>query len=221
MAKFKGKFITFEGGDGSGKSTQMRMLREHLVARGYDVVATVEPGGTKIGDRLREILLRSESKEIRPDAELFLYAASRAQLMGEVIIPSLAAGKIVLCDRFTDSTIAYQGHGRGLDMKLIRKLNEWATRKVKPGLTILLDCSESCGLRRTVRRFDAGVAPGEDRFEKEGVGFHKKVRNGYLDIARRDPRRVKVVNGEKEIGQIEADIRGIAMKFLKKHGKAS
>jgi dTMP kinase len=181
-----GKFIVFEGGEGSGKSTQARTLYRKLKGQGTPVLLTHEPGGTPQGRRIRR-LLKGEG-EITPLAELLLFAASRAQLVADVIRPSLKKGMVVISDRYADSTRAYQGHGRGLDIATIEALNDLATGGLHPDLIILLDMGTESGLARK------GSAPG-DRFEREEIGFHRRVREGYLKLARADPGRWLVVDG--------------------------
>jgi dTMP kinase len=202
-----GFFITFEGIEGSGKSTQMEMLKRYLEGRGESVLAVREPGCTLMGERVRDIILNSWGEPEDPKAELFLYEACRAQLVSNIIRPELKGGRTIICDRFTDSTLAYQGYARGLDMDAIRYMNNWATGGLKPDLTILIDLPPEEGLRRVW-----GRGALEDRFEKESVLFHKKVREGYLKIAESDPGRVRVVDGAREIPVIHGDICGIINK---------
>jgi dTMP kinase len=196
-----GLFITFEGGEGTGKSTQLARLRSALRAEGRAIVETQEPGGTTIGREVREILLNPERTGMAPVAELFLYEASRAQLVGEVIRPALARGDVVLCDRFTDSTIAYQGAGRGLELGLIDSLNRLASGDLRPDCTFLLDLDPAVGLARVRQRTP------EDRMEAELLEFHRRVREGFLAVARREPARVVVLDGTRPPEQIAARIR--------------
>lgn len=187
-------FITFEGIEGSGKTTQARRLAEHLRALGRIVVETKEPGGTPIADRIRSILLDS-ANVIDPVAEVLLFAASRRQHTMEVIRPALARGEVVLCDRYDDSTLAYQGFGRLIDLDRLRTLNEWATDALRPDLTLLFDLAEEVGLGRAVSR--NAVAPNDEgRFEAEGLRFHRRVREGFLSLAVAEPRRFAVVEAE-------------------------
>lgn len=200
-------FITFEGVEGCGKTTQIRLLAEALNQSGKQVLLTREPGGCPISDKIRAILLDSLNSEMTPKAELLLYAAARAQHMDEVIIPALERGSIVLCDRFTDATLAYQGFGRNLDIKLISELNETATSGLKPDLTILIDCPVETGLQRAIARIEAGSASNcnhlrEERFEKESVEFHQRVRDGYLRLAENSPDRFILVDGSKSVEEI-------------------
>ncbi len=196
----KGIFISFEGIEGSGKTTQARRLSEILIEKGYDVILTQEPGGTAIGNRIREILLNVDHKEMSYTTELLLYNAARAQHLSEKIIPALNEGKIVITDRFTDSTIAYQGYGRGIDIQLIMSINNIATQGVKPNITILFDLDVETGLKR-----NKGINK-VDRLELEDVEFHKKVREGYLQIANAEPERVKVVDASIPFEQVSAKV---------------
>ncbi|MDD5072833.1 MAG: dTMP kinase [Candidatus Omnitrophica bacterium] len=180
----RGKFITIEGPEGSGKSTHSRLLCARLKKGGLRVLHTREPGGTKIGEAVRKLLLDKKNKKMSAACELFLFLAARAQIVEEIIRPALAKGYIVVCDRFHDATVAYQGYGAGLGLKLIDSAGRLATGGLKPDLTILLDVETKTGLKR------AGV---KDRMEIKPVRFHKKVRDGYLKIAKREPRRIKVI----------------------------
>ena len=185
----KGKFITFEGPEGSGKSTQVRMLARYLRNRGYSVVSTREPGGTRAGELIRKILLTEQKASLFSLTEVFLYMAARSQLIKETIEPALKRGKIVLCDRFLDATIAYQGYGDGVEINLIRRLGRVATGGLKPDLTILLDLPPRKGLER--------VRGKKDRMEKRPLAYHERVRKGYLRLAAQQTRRIKVVRVRK------------------------
>ena len=204
----RGLFITFEGPEGSGKSTHSKRIRDDLAAGGYDVVHTAEPGGTALGARIRDILL--EKKEIRLDkyAELFLFEADRAQHVEEMIRPALEEGKIVLCDRFNTATFAYQGYGLGMDMQLIRDMDRAATGGVRPDLTILLDLDIETGLER------AGAHHSGDRMEKRGSGFHEKVREGYLAIARENPDRIIVIPVKDDIEETYVSVKDRIYGFI-------
>ncbi len=182
-----GIFITFEGGEGCGKSFQSKALYLKLNGLGIPVELTYEPGGTGLGNEIRRLLKRKRQGIVSSEAELFLFAASRAQLVAEVILPSLQKGAVVICDRFTDSTIAYQGYGRGIDLETIKMLNRITTQELKPDLTILLDIQVEKGLNRK-------RANSEDRFEGEGLTFHNRVRSGYLQLALKEPRRWLVID---------------------------
>jgi dTMP kinase len=181
-------FITFEGSEGCGKSTQARALRQKLEREGIPSLLTHEPGGTALGNRLRYVLKRRLQDEISPLSELFLFAACRAQIVDEVIRPGLEQGKVVICDRFSDSTTAYQGYGRGLNLETIEEINDLATGDIKPHLTILQDVPPDTGLGRK-------TGTSKDRFEAEEIIFHRKVRDGYLELAAAEPQRWLVVDG--------------------------
>lgn len=187
MTERSGLFITFEGPDGSGKSTQMKMLADRLRALGYDVVETVEPGGTRIGEQIRRILLDPLHQEMRPRTELLLYFAARAQNVEERILPALAAGKIVLSDRYTDSTMAYQGFARSLGEEAVNELHRLACQGLQPDLTLCYDIDVETGLARARER-------GVNRMDEQEVEFHRRVREAYLEIARREA-RFRVIDG--------------------------
>ena len=209
MAK-KGIFISFEGIEGSGKTIQARLLDEFLRKKGYTVVLTEEPGGTQIGLKIRELLLSVEHQEMTSVTELMLYNASRAQLIKEVILPSIKKGAIVITDRFNDSTVAYQGYGRGIDLNLIDSIDRIVTAGLKPDITILLDLNVEVGLKR-----NRGIHKA-DRLELEDKAFHKKVRNGYLEIAGKEPERIKLIDASKSIEEIHGEIVSIVMNFIGK-----
>jgi len=198
-----GFFITFEGIEGCGKSTQVRRAAERLTTAGYEVVVTREPGGCPIADAIRAILLDARNNAMVPMAELLLYAAARAQHVSEVIEPALNAGKIVLCDRFTDSTLSYQGFGRKLDRELISHLNILAAGTIRPNLTVLLDCPVETGLSRAMARINAGSAAREERFEQESLLFHQRIRDGFLSLAAAEPGRFVVLDGSRGIEETE------------------
>lgn len=189
-------FITFEGIEGSGKTTQLRRLAERIP----NVVVTKEPGGTPTADRIRAILLDS-STTLDPVAELFLFAASRRQHVVEVIRPALERGGVVLCDRYTDATLAYQGFGRLLDLDQLRTLNDWATSSLKPDLTLLFDLAEGTGVARARSR-NADALRDEGRFEAEDLRFHRRVREGYLTLAKSEPQRFVVIDGEGNADEV-------------------
>jgi len=198
----RGKFITIEGPEGSGKSTHSRLLCLYLKRNGYKVLHTREPGGTEIGEAMRSILLDKKNKDMSDACELFLFLAARAQIVEEVIKPALARGYAVVCDRFHDATVAYQGYGAGLDLKLIESTGKLATGGLKPDLTILLDVGTELGLKR------AGV---KDRMEIKSVRFHKKVREGYLKIAKKEPGRIKVIRtADATVAEIQDKVRRAA-----------
>jgi dTMP kinase len=186
----RGLFITFEGPDGSGKSTQARILAERLRQQGRDVLESVEPGGTPIGQQIRRILLDPANQELTPTAELLLMFAARAQNVEQWILPALELGKIVISDRFTDSSIAYQGSGRGLGWEAVFELDRVACRGLKPDLTICIDIDTETGLARALAR--GGL---ETRLEEQAIEFHHKVREAYHELARRDPKRFRLIDG--------------------------
>jgi len=213
-----GCFITFEGIEGCGKTTQLKLLARRLTGIGYDAVATREPGGCPIADQVRAILLDAENGGMAPLTELLLYAAARSQHMTEVVVPALEAGKIVLCDRFTDATLAYQGYGRGLDRAAIDRLNSLATGDVRPDLTVLVDCSVEIGLRRARARIDNTTGAREERFELESLHFHRRVRDGYLELAGREPDRFIVIDGSGGIEETETAIAAAVLSRLSPGG---
>ena len=195
-------FITFEGIEGSGKTTQQRRVAEHLRAQGRTVVVTKEPGGTPLADRIRSILLDSASV-IDPIAEVFLFAASRRQHTTEIIEPALARGEIVLCDRYADSTLAYQGFGRLIDLDRLRMLNHWATDALVPHRTLLFDLPEEAGLQRARSR-NATADTDEGRFEMEDLRFFRRVREGYLSMAVAEPKRFAVIDANASVDEVFA-----------------
>jgi dTMP kinase len=209
-----GFFITFEGIEGCGKTTQIRLLEEHLRSLGYSVVLTREPGGCAIADQIRAILLDADNRDMLPLAELLLYAAARAQHVSQVIKPALTAGNVVLCDRFTDATVAYQSAGRGIDRSTIDLLNDLACQALAPALTVLIDCDPRTGLERARQRIEASAGPREERFELESLEFHRRVRQGYLELAEREPGRVLKVDGSGDIRAIAASIAEQVQKRL-------
>jgi dTMP kinase len=198
-------FITFEGIEGCGKTTQIGHLTSFLKRVHRPFLLTREPGGTEVGEQIRKILLSSENVGIEPMAELFLYAAARVQHLRQVIFPALREEKIVLCDRFLDATIAYQGYGRGLDLDWIAAIHRHAMEEVKPDLTFLLDLPVEEGLKRAQKRIE-GQTIKEDRFEKENLAFHQRVRGGYLLLARQDPQRIIMLDGMKDESILHQEI---------------
>ncbi|BDQ36069.1 thymidylate kinase [Pseudodesulfovibrio nedwellii] len=188
-------FITFEGIEGTGKSTQITKIKEYYESQGKEVFLTMEPGGSRVGTELRKMLLHVDNKDITPITELFLYLADRAQHIAQVIRPALEEGKVVLCDRFADSTIVYQGYGRGLDTQVLKQLNEVAVDGLWPDLTIILDIDPEIGLKRAMlRNIEDGKAKEEGRFEAEHISFHNRIREGYLTWAALNRDRIKIVN---------------------------
>jgi dTMP kinase len=210
------RFITFEGGDGTGKSTQIRALERHLAGRGRSVVSTCEPGGTPLGKLIRQALLEVGKQPIGSSTELFLYLADRAQHVQDVILPALESDKIVLCDRYTDSTMAYQGYGRGMDLCTLRQLNQIADRGLKPDLTLLFDCPVEIGLARTARRLaqEGGGSGREDRFESERAEFHEKVRAGFLALARAEPERFRIIDASRALVEVTQQIKSLVDQEL-------
>ncbi len=202
MAKRKGFLITFEGSEGSGKSTQIDLTRQYLASQGYPVLFLREPGGVNISEKVREVLLDVGNTAMGDRCETLLYMAARAQLVEEAIAPALAAGKIILCDRFLDSTIAYQGYGNGISIDFIKRVGNFATQGIKPDLTFFFDIDAQKGLSRIKRE--------KDRIELRAIDYHNRVRRGYRELARMDPRRIKLiqVNGDKE------GIFSVVQKFL-------
>jgi dTMP kinase len=190
-------FITLEGIEGSGKSTQIPAIVNHLESKGYKCVVTREPGGTVVGGQIRAVLLNPENKAMDPMAELMLYEADRAQHVSEVIRPSLKSGNIVICDRFCDSTVVYQGAARGIAPEIIERLNKLVLGEIEPDITFLLDLSPEKGLRRAWQQIENGRRhENETRFEKETLRFHEKVRQGYLALAKKNPMRFKVIDAD-------------------------
>lgn len=206
-----GAFLTLEGIEGSGKSTQSARLCRALKERGYRILHTREPGGTHIAERLRALLLASSHERLAPETEAFLILAARRQHVAHVIAPALRQGTIVVCDRFVDSTMAYQGYGRGLDRTLLRVMNAWATEGLSPDLTLLLDLPVTVGLTR--RQRDSGRT---NRLDREAERFHRKVRAGFLALAKREPRRIRVVDATQTPNAIEAEVLAIVLKRLRR-----
>ena len=196
-------FITFEGPDGCGKSTQVALLTHYLAQQGYAVCHTREPGGTSIGEQIREVLHNQSNQEMTPRTEVLLYSASRAQLVDEEIRTALAEGKIVVCDRFYDSTLAYQGYGRGLDLDMLRQLTAFATTGLRPDLTIYLDIRPEVGLRR--RQMDGGAE--WNRLDAAALDFHERVRVGYRALIAAEPERWVNIDGEAGIEAVHAQVR--------------
>ena len=209
-----GGFVTFEGIEGSGKSTQIRLLFEHLKGRGVEARMTREPGGTVIGEKIRGILLDPSTASLIPRAELLLYGAARIQHIEEVIQPALDSGKVVLCDRFVDATVAYQGHGREIPLSEVKVINSLVTVDLKPDLTILLDLPVEVGLARARERVLADAASASSRFEQEDLDFHRRVREGYLAIAAADRGRVKIVPADQPVEKVARQVQGIVARAL-------
>ena len=207
-------FITFEGVEGSGKTTQIQRLKKYLTRKGISCKITREPGGCPISEKVRKILLDPDHRGMVPLSELFLYEAARAQHVEEVIIPFLKKGGMVLCDRFSDASIAYQGHGRGVDLAWVERLNRLSSQSIKPDITFLLDCPSTVGLKRALRRNQAAGNERQDRFEREKIDFHHRVRRGYLSLAKREPRRVKVIDTRQGEEKVFEKIRKIVDELI-------
>jgi len=203
----KGKFITFEGSEGSGKSTQIRMLAAYLESKGKKVLVLREPGGVRISEDIRDILLDIKNKNMTDICETLLYMAARAQIVEEVIAPALRRGTIVLCDRFLDSTVAYQGYGNGVDVKFIKEMGRLVTQRITPDITFLFDLSVKEGLSRRGKI--------RDRIEHRSLIYHNRVRQGYLKIARAEPRRIKIIKADRDREVIQKDVCAHLKRLLK------
>lgn len=210
--------ITFEGVEGSGKTTQILRLKRYLTQKGIPCKVTREPGGTPIGEKIRKILLDPYHREIIPTCELLLYEAARAQHVEEVIQPLLKKEGVILCDRFSDASIAYQGYGRKIDLRWVERLNRLSTQGIKPDLTILLDCPEDTGLKRALSRNRRLSNEREGRFEREKIQFHHRVRRGYLTLAKKESNRVKVIDTRGGEEKVFEKIKKIINHFLKVKG---
>lgn len=202
----RGLFITFEGTEGSGKSTHSKMLCNFLKSKGFNVLYTREPGGTVISEKIRNVLLDPKNKDMDVVCEMLLYMAARAQIVEKEILPALKKGKIVICDRFMDATLAYQGYAAGLDTKIIKKVGSLVTKGISPDVTFLLDIGVKQGLLR--------LRKGKDRIERKSLTFHKKVRKGYLALARQARQRIKIVPASGEIPQTQDRIRNMVLRHI-------
>lgn len=211
-------FITLEGIEGSGKTSQVQAIARWLAAAGYTVQTTREPGGTAIGGQIRSVLLNPQNDALAPGAELLLYMADRVQHVETVVRPALAAGKVVVCDRFFDATMVYQGYARGLDRETIRRLHRLTCGGMTPDLTLLLDLAPEVGLARAWHRIDQDdTATEESRFEKETLAFHHRVREGYLDLARREPQRFHLIDAAVDPQGVRVQIeRVLGQRFPRK-----
>ncbi|MBQ8459993.1 dTMP kinase [bacterium] len=201
----KGLFITFEGADGCGKTTQLNLLKDYLSSKGYDVILTREPGAKGLGEKFREILLNYDG-EVSNRCESFLFLADRAQNIDTIVNPAIEQGKIVLCDRHTDSSVAYQGYGRGLDIEEIKSLNKLATGGKTPDITLVFDVDIETSMKR--------VGNVKDRMENSGIEFFNRVRNGYLELAKQEPNRIKVIDSTKSIQEVKNEVIEIVNNYL-------
>lgn len=209
------KFITFEGIEGSGKSTQIKRIAGYLTEKNVEFVATQEPSGTDIGRKIAEILFKREHGHIGAETEMFLFCAARAQHVREVIMPALKQGKLVLCDRYSDATYAYQGAGRGLDNDMITLMNDYASMRLKPDLTILFDLPVELGLKRANARNNSLQEPSAtDRFERENIDFHRRIREGYLEIFTKEPERFRLIDASRDIEVIQEEVRRCICDFI-------
>lgn len=206
----KGIFITFEGPEGSGKSTQSKLLYECLKKRSYNCIHTREPGGTEVGEHIRRILLHSDGIHISDLTELFLFEANRSQIVEEVIKPGLAGNKVVICDRFSDATVAYQGYGGQIPLEKIRLIDKAATKNLKPDLTILLDVDTATGLKRAKKK-------GADRMEAKTIAYHRRVRQGYLKLARKEPHRIKVIKVREHVKDTQKEVQRIVLNVISRY----
>jgi dTMP kinase len=204
-----GTFITLEGTEGSGKSTQATRLAQALRAEGHAVLLTREPGGTPVAEQLRAVLLKTNVESLAAETEAFVILAARRQHVDQVIAPALQEGAFVICDRFVDSTLAYQGYARGLDLKILRTMNTWATGGLTPDLTLLFDLPVATGLRR--RQLDAA---GQNRLDRETKRFHENVRSGFLQLARKEPRRIKQLNAARSPDRIAEEVRTLVFDWI-------
>lgn len=204
----RGKFITVEGTDGAGKSTQIELLVKYLQNNGFEVVVTREPGGTSISEKIREIILDVENSEMSDITEALLYAASRAQHINQKIKPAVESGKVVICDRFVDSSIAYQGYARGLDMSLIEDVNMYAVDGMIPDATLFFDIKPEIGIARKKN------VQSLDRIEKEALDFHYKVYNGYKELLEKYPQRIKRIDAEKDVEEVHAQVVEVLKEIL-------
>ena len=207
-------FITFEGVEGSGKTTQIQRLKKYLTQKGIRCKVTREPGGCSVSEKIRKILLNPDHCEMVPATELLLYEAARAQHVEEVIKPFLEKEGVVLCDRFSDATLAYQGYGRRMDLKWIQRLNHLSSQGIRPDVTFLLDCPSDVGLKRAIERNRTLKQEREERFEREEIEFHRRVRKGYLAIARKEPSRVKVIDTRQGEERVFEKIRKIVDNLI-------
>lgn len=208
-------FISICGVEGAGKTTQLRHISEFLKSTGRNFVMTREPGGTEIGMKIRRILLDPENRDLTPKAELFLYAADRIQHIEQIILPALKEGKIVVTDRFVDSTTVYQGYARGIDLELVEKINELVLNGLKPDLTLLLDISPAVGLARAKDQLQFGErAESESRFEREELLFHEKIRKGFLTLAQKETNRFRIIDADRDPDMVKQDVISVLKSAL-------
>lgn len=209
------KLITFEGIEGSGKSTQIKLVAEYLSRRHVSLVVTAEPSGTAIGRKIGSILFNREHNNMCAETEMFLFCAARSQHVREIIMPALKQNKVVLCDRFSDATYAYQGAGRGLDNQFIKLINDYSSMLLKPDLTLLFDLPVEIGLQRANKRNDnLKESSSIDRFEKENMDFHRRIREGYLNILKNDPDRFRLIDANRDVETIQKDVRTYINNFI-------
>ena len=214
----RGFLLTLEGPEGSGKSTHSRLLASYFTKKGIKTYCTREPGSTALGEKMRQLLLSPLHKNMSIRTELLLYEAARAQHVDEIIIPALGKNITVICDRFYDATFAYQGYGRKIDLNIVKYINDFAVNKVKPDLTILLDIDVNVGLKKSSHLSKDSFLGGEsDRIEQEDIEFHKRVREGYLNLAKREPERIKVVMVKDEISKTQLEIQRYVDDLLKRN----
>ena len=210
------KLITFEGIEGSGNSTQIKLAAVYLSKKKIPFIVTQEPTGTDIGIQIADILFKREHGHLCAEAELLLFCAARAQHIRDVVMPALKNDKIVLCDRFSDATYAYQGFGRGLDRDMIRFINDYSALHTEPGLTLLFDLPVESGLKRaTARNNQLDNPAASDRFEREHMEFHRRIRDGYLEMLRNNPARFRLINADRDIDTIQKDVRHCIDEFIK------
>ena len=209
----RGWFISFEGIDGSGKTTQLKRLANKLKAQGHTVVVAQEPGGTRVGREIRRLLLDTANTDLGAIPELLLYFAARAQNIEQVILPALEAGSLVLCDRFTDATVAYQAYGRELGVEIVRRIEQVACQGLKPDLTILLDIDPETGLRRALDRNRKQIHD-ESRMERQNLAFYRRVQQGYRELSLAEPERIRQIDGRGPVDQVGAAVESAVASFL-------
>ena len=214
MSVMQGLFITFEGIEGCGKTSQTKLLNDYLTTSGHDVIMTREPGGTPISEAIRELLLSNDSVNMHPHTELLLYLASRAQHVSEVMKPALEKGRVVICDRFADSTFVYQCFVRGINKEIVETMNNFAVGDMHPDVTFVLDVEPEEGLKRAMLR-NQKHSRGRDRIESESIDFHNRVREGYLKLAQEYPERVYLIKTDKDKNEVHEEIKKVVDKFIR------